>query len=66
MIRHLGAKAEEARAVLPNAISTKILVMANIPEWNHIFNLRTSKAAYAQYRELMINLEADFIERGWV
>jgi thymidylate synthase (FAD) len=66
MIRHLGAKAEEARAVLPNATATKILIMADIPEWMHIFNLRTSKAAYAQYRNLMIDLKADFIDKGWI
>jgi thymidylate synthase (FAD) len=66
MVRHLGAKAEEARIVLPNATATKILVMADIEEWKHIFKLRTSKAAYRQYRDIITMVEADFIDNGWI
>jgi thymidylate synthase (FAD) len=60
-----GQKAEEARAVLPNATATKIIVTTTIPRWNLIFNLRTSKAAYPQIRNLMIPVQNDFKENGW-
>lgn len=45
-----------ARGVLPIDLKTEIIVTANLREWNHIFNLRTSKAAHPQMRQLMIPL----------
>lgn len=35
-----GLKAQQARAVLPNALKTEIVMTANLKEWNHFFNLR--------------------------
>jgi len=67
--RHLidrGMKAEEARAVLPNATATKIVMTANIPEWEHVFNLRLSKMAYSQIRNLLMPVKDDMIEKGWL
>ena len=58
-----GRRPEEARDVLPNAISTRIVVTANMREWMHIFALRTARAAYPPTRELMLRIQADFIER---
>ena len=47
---------QQARSVLPNSLKTEIVVTANFREWRHIFNLRCSKAAHPQMRELMIPL----------
>jgi len=47
---------EQAREVLPNALKTEIIVKANIREWRHIMQLRTSKKAHPQIRSLMKNL----------
>ncbi|OAV72064.1 Thymidylate synthase thyX [Bacteroidales bacterium Barb4] len=44
---------EKAREVLPNSLKTEIVVTANIREWRHIFQLRCSKKAHPQMRELM-------------
>jgi len=57
---------EEARAVLPNATATKIIMSAVVPEWKHVFNLRTSKAAYPQIRRLLSHVLTDFIQNGWM
>jgi len=50
---------QQARSVLPNSLKTEIVVTANFREWKHIFNLRCSKAAHPQMRELMIPLLKD-------
>lgn len=55
-----GAKPQEARSVLPNSLKTEIIVTANLREWHHIFNLRCSKAAHPQIREIMIPLLGEF------
>ena len=52
----LGARAEQARAVLPNSLKTEIVMTANIREWRHVFALRCSKAAHPQIREIMLPL----------
>lgn len=49
-----GAKAQEARSVLPNSLKTEIIMTANIREWIHIFKLRCSQAAHPQIRELLV------------
>ena len=57
--------AEQARIVLPNATATIIIVTASVPEWQFIFKLRTSKAAYPQIRELMAPVKQIFQEHSW-
>ncbi|MBF0229769.1 MAG: FAD-dependent thymidylate synthase [Desulfamplus sp.] len=58
-----GAKAQEARSVLPNSLKTDIIITANIREWLHIFNLRCSKASHPQMRQIMIPLLSEFNNR---
>lgn len=48
-----GWRPEQAREVLPNSLKTEIVVQANIREWRHIFNLRTSASAHPQMQALM-------------
>lgn len=59
----LGWKPQQARSVLPNSLKTEIVVTANLREWRHILNLRTSKAAHPQIREVMVPLLAEFRRR---
>ena len=54
---------QEARAVLPNALATRIVVTANLREWKHILELRTSKQAHPQMMEVMLPLQAELMER---
>lgn len=54
---------QQARSVLPNSLKTEIVITANFREWLHIFNLRCSKAAHPQMREIMIPLCKKFQER---
>lgn len=51
---------QAARTVLPNSCKTELIVYANLDEWRHIFNLRTTKAAEPSMREVMIPLQEDF------
>lgn len=51
-----GQTPEQARGCLPNDIKTKLLVTTNLREWHDILELRTSKKAHYQMRELMIPL----------
>lgn len=51
-----GAKAQEARSVLPNSLKTEIVTTANMRQWGHIFYQRTSAQAHPQMREVMIPL----------
>lgn len=59
----LGAKAQEARSVLPNSLKTEIVITANMREWREIFKQRCSKAAHPQMREVMIPLLVEFHKR---
>ena len=61
-----GERAEKARSVLPNQTATKIVVTAYIPEWIHIFNLRTSAAAYPGIRNLINPVKQVFHENDWI
>lgn len=54
---------QAARTVLPNSCKTELIVYANLAEWQHIFKLRTTKAAEPTMREVMIPLFEDFIKR---
>lgn len=47
-----GAVAQEARAVLPNAIKTELVVTGNEKEWLHFFDLRCDKTAHPDCRKV--------------
>jgi len=46
---------EKARAVLPNATATELVMTANAREWRHIFDLRMSPKAQDNIRYLMMD-----------
>jgi thymidylate synthase (FAD) len=51
-----GWSPQQARSVLPNSTKTEIVMTANIREWRHVLQLRTSSAAHPQMVEVMIPL----------
>ncbi len=59
----LGARPEEARGVLPNSLKTEIVMTCNIREWRHVLNLRCSKSAHPQMREIMLPLLEELHEK---
>jgi len=61
LIEH-GVPPQIARSVLPICIKTEIVISANLREWLHIFNLRTSNKAHPQIRELMLKALRIFSE----
>ena len=50
---HHGLKPQQARAVLPNALKTEIVVTADAAEWAHIRKLRTARTAHPDMQRVM-------------
>jgi len=57
------AAPEEARTVLPNSLKTEIVMTANLREWKHVLNLRCSRPAHPQIREIMLPLLKELHEK---
>jgi len=51
-LREMGIPKEDARFILPNAVSTEIFMTANLREWRHILRLRLNRTAQWEIREL--------------
>lgn len=62
----VGERAEQARSVLPNSTATKIVCTANAEEWDHIFAMRTSPAAYPAIRSLINPVKEYFLNTGLI
>lgn len=57
---------QQARAVLPNALKTELVMTGFINDWKHFFELRCAPNAHPSARELAIPLSEEFIKRGLV
>lgn len=57
-----GLKPQEARGVLPNDCKTEIIITGFVSDWEHFFELRSSKAAHPDIRVLSDSLKVQFIE----
>lgn len=55
-LRELGIKKEDVRYILPNAITTQMVITANLREWRHILKIRGEKAAQWEIRNLAIDI----------
>ncbi len=53
-------KPQQARAVLPNALKTELVMTGFVSDWQHFFELRCDNAAHPQARELAIPLREEF------
>jgi thymidylate synthase (FAD) len=56
----LGMPPQIARSVLPNALSSRIIVTANLRSWRQILIMRTTKETHPQFREVSIPLLREF------
>ena len=61
-----GWKAQEARAVLPNAVKAELVMTGFVNDWKHFFHLRTATGAHPQARELAKPLQDEFIKRNYI
>lgn len=61
-----GWKPEQARAILPNALKTELIMTGTIPQWVEFFKLRTAVNAHPDARKLATDLLAQFIDRGYI
>lgn len=63
-----GWTPQQARAVLPNALKTEIMVTGFVSDWKHIFRLRTFKALtgkpHPDMETLMNSLLDKFVSKG--
>lgn len=57
-----GIKPEIARCCLPLQLKTEIVITANLREWLHIFELRTSPLAHPDMRDMMTSIQARFVD----
>ena len=55
-----GAKADQARMLLPHSVKADVVMTANLREWRHIFALRTASAAHPTVQQIMKMLLAEF------
>ncbi|NCN65386.1 MAG: FAD-dependent thymidylate synthase [Candidatus Altiarchaeum hamiconexum] len=55
-LQKLGIKKEDARFVLPNAVESQIVVTANLREWRHIIELRSSFNAQWEIKSITIQI----------
>lgn len=57
---------QQARAILPNALKTELVMTGFVSDWKHFFELRCSPNAHPQARELAIPLQEEFIAKGYI
>lgn len=55
-----------ARAVLPNATKTELVMTGTISQWLDFFTLRCASSAHPQARELALDLQRQFIDEGYI
>lgn len=60
-----GWKPQQARAVLPNATKTEIVVTGFIKDWKHFFELRCSPSAHPDMRALVVPLKEEFLKLNY-
>lgn len=61
-----GWVSQQARAVLPNALKTELVMTGFISDWEHFFKLRDAGSAHPQARELAQPLHKEFIKRNYI
>ena len=56
----LGAKADQARMLLPHSVKADVVMTANLREWRHVLGLRTASAAHPTVQQIMKALLNEF------
>jgi len=55
-LRKSGWIAEDARQILPKALTSNLVITANLREWRHILYMRTAQPAHWEIRKVMVDL----------
>lgn len=55
-----------ARAVLPNAVKTELVMTGTVGQWLDFFTLRCAPNAHPQARELALDLRRQFIDNNYI
>ena len=58
----LGATPDQMRMILPHSTAAEIVMTANIREWKHVLELRTTSHVHPAVRQVMIPLLLYFKE----
>ena len=58
--------AQQARAVLPNALKTELIMTGFVSDWEHFFKLRCHSTAHPDARALAIPLKDEFINHKYI
>ena len=61
---HNGWIAQQARAILPNALKTELVMTGFISDWKHFFQLRCAKTAHPDARILAEPLQEEFYNKN--
>jgi len=61
----LGWHPQQARAVLPNALKTEVVMTGFVSDWEQFFKLRTKPDCHPQMLELTIPLKQMFVQRRY-
>lgn len=61
-----GWTPQQARAVLPNALKTELVMTGFVSDWKHFFELRDNNSAHPQAQELAHPLHEEFIKRRYL
>ena len=61
-----GWKPQQARAVLPNALKTELVMTGFVSDWKHFFELRDANSAHPQAKELAHPLHMEFLRRKYL
>ena len=62
----LGWTPQQARAVLPNALKTELVMTGFVSDWEHFFKLRDAGSAHPQAYELAHPLHMEFLRRNYL
>lgn len=60
---NMGMTPQEARDILPNSLKTEIVMTLNISSWRNFLELRNSKAAHPQMREVASMIYDEFEQK---
>lgn len=61
-----GCKPQDARAVLPNALKTELIMTGFASDWEHFFELRGDSRAHPDAQKLAKPLHEEFINRKYI
>lgn len=65
-LRKSGVRKEDARAILPTSVSTRIITSGYMDSWNHYLHLRKDKAAQTEIRHVAESVSIQLESAGLI